>query len=185
MKPILIGCGALAGLGVLSGVAIVAVIFYLGATAESKTTITLAGYSVDAPGKIADRSSKASVKSVGVLHRRTNSEFAISTKPVAIQGQDFELDQLIAMMKRQGAIVGQTRPVSRAGLDGLHLSLRQLNGLESEAELYKISDQEIMLLTYVSGNVKHDAGLGKLDRDPEKTKELDEPDAFFASLRKG
>ncbi len=61
--------------------------------------------------------------------------------------------------------------------------MHQLNGLKSEAERFKINDQDISLVNYVSGDVKHDAGLGKLDRDAEKIKEFDDPDAFFSSLR--
>lgn len=185
LKPILIGCGVLAGLGVLGAVGLVAVLFYFGSTAESKSTITLAGYSADAPGKVVPQAKESGVDSVGIHHRRTNSEFAISTKQVAVPGQNFELEMLIQIMKQQGTIVGPETPVSRAGLSGYHLTMRQPGGLEAQVEAYKISAQDLLLLTYVSGKVKHDAGKGKLDRDPETIQKLDDPDAFFSSLRKG
>ncbi|TWU15798.1 hypothetical protein [Allorhodopirellula heiligendammensis] len=184
LKPILIGCGALAGLSIVGVVGLVAAIFVLGSMPESRSTISLAGYSADAPGKVAGQTSKDGVESVGVLHRRTNSEFAISTKPVALPGQSFAMDELIRVMKQQGIIIGSTTPVSRAGLSGYRMTMRQLNGLRSEAELFQLNGQQILLVSYVPGNAKLAAGMGKLKLDEEKTKELDDPDAFFTSLRK-
>ncbi len=184
MKPILIGCGLLGGLGVLGVVGLVAVLVYFGSTAESKSTISLAGYSVDAPGKVVPESKQGGAVSHGIHHRRTNSEFAISTKQVAAPGQNFELEKLIQMMRQLGSNVRSQTPISRAGLSGYQMKMRGVTGLETEVEVYKINAQDVLLLTYVSGKVKHDAGMGKLDRDPETIQKLDDPDAFFSSLRK-
>jgi len=164
-------------------VALIAIGLFLRSSPESKVTMTLAGYSVDAPGKLASDVNSSQVANKGVLHRKTNSEFAISTKQVAMQGQTFELDDLIKIMRQQGTVLGGANPISRAGMNGYHITIQQPNGLSSESEMYKLNEQKILLLAYVSGNKKFDSGLSKSALDAAKTKSLDDPEGFFNSLR--
>lgn len=170
---------------VLGVTALIVIGLVLWSGPASKSTATLAGYSADAPGKLAEQAKGGPASGVGIFHRRTNSEFAMATKQVAQPGQTFELATLIQVMKQQGGVVGATEPVSRAGLEGARLTLRNPAGLVSQAEIFKLDEQTILLLNYVSGNAKYEVGMGKTKLDPGKTMELDNPDAFFGSLRKG
>lgn len=184
LKPILIGCGALAGLSVLGATALVVVGLVIGSGPASKSTASLAGFSAEAPERLRDQVNSGPGVVVGILHRRTNSEFAISTKQVAQPGQAFDLETMIQVMKQQGGVVGATKPVSRAGLEGVRMTLRTPAGLVSLTEIFKLDELSILMVSYVSGNAKHEIGMGKVSLDPTKTNELDDPDSFFSSLRK-
>lgn len=184
VKSILVGCGAIAGVTFAGFAALIVIGLVFGSRPAFKSTATLAGYSADAPGKLIAQKSDGPATGVAIFHRQTSSEFGIATKQVAQPGQVFELETLIQVMKQQGGVVGTTKPVSRAGLQGVRLTLRNPAGLISLAEIYKLDDLTILMLNYVSGNAKHDIGLGKNKLDPAKTNEFDDPDAFFNSLRK-
>lgn len=67
----------------------------------------------------------------------------------------------------------------------MRLTLRNPGGLVTLAEIFSLDEQSILMMNYVSGNAKHEIGLGKIKLDPAKTNEWDVPDAFVGSLRKG
>lgn len=173
-----------AGIGVLLVAGLIALGVVLQTFPESKTTISLGGYAVDAPGKPAGTKQVGAESGQGVLHRRTNSEFALSTRTMVPAGQTFELAPTIELMQQQGMVLGQPTPVSRAGLEGYRITMRQPNNLVAEAEMFKLDSRSVLMLVYVSGSAKQEAGISKVKRNPDRIKALDAPDEFFASLRK-
>lgn len=177
-------CGLLFGGGVLLFAGLIALAVFIGSRPQPKVTIALAGYAVDAPGVLVGIKTVDNATSNGIHHRRTNSEFALSTQPVAPPGGSFELNSLIAEMQKRNTITDVPTPVTRAGLNGVRATLRQPNGLTATAELYKMDEQTLLLLTYTSGISKADVDLGKAIQTPQATRTLDDPEAFFSSFRK-
>lgn len=174
------------GGGVLLTLAVVALVMLAGAAAgpQSKSTMTLAGWSVDAPGRPAGNQQQAGTGVQAISHRTTGSEFSIATKQVAFGNQSFTVDQVFQSMKASNRITDE-RPVTRGGLEGFRFNMPAPgNGAQSTVELFKLDGSSVILLVYIPGTEKERVGIGKARFDEAKTRELDDPEAFFASLRK-
>lgn len=184
ITKVLLGVGAVFGGGILLVVLLIAVGALVGSRPQPKSTMTLSGWAVDAPGQPAGDKVDAQAQAKGILHRTTNSEFSIATKRVARPGQSFTPQQIVDGMKRVSRITDE-RPVRRGNLEGVRFSMpAPANGALGTLELFKIDDFHILLLTYISGVEKERVHRSKARFDEAKTAELDDPEAFFASLRR-
>ena len=153
--------------------------------ADSKKTLTIAGWSVEAPGRKTSRKNTGAEQAVAIGHSRTGSEFAIAHKRVAQRGQEFTVDSIVDAMSRNPMLrISQPRSVSRAGLEGLRFTLKTTGRPAGECEMYKINRTSVILITYISALSKENANMGKMKCEPEQLEKFDDPEAFFASLRR-
>ncbi len=184
LKYTLIGCGSLLGVGILGLVGFLVLGLVVGAVGSRKTTLTLAGYSVDAPGIRAPGKVENGMRSIFALNMATNSEF----KLVMRSGEPgFDLFGFVRELQSEGLYTGDVIPITRAGLNGYQLTdIVNVSGKEfrSRWEIYKTNDTDILLLGYITGMHMQALGFGWTRRSEADTKRLDDPDAFFASLRK-
>ena len=182
VKALLIAMGIFVGGGVLLVLAVVGVGMIASTQAQSKTTISLAGYSVQAPGRAVSDKRTAYSHEKGILHQTTNSEFSIATKKVAFGGQSFTIDQLFDSMKATNS-VSDIRRVNRSGLDGYHFTMRHpLHNAVGTAEFFKLDSSQVLIVAYFPGTEKERINRGSARFDEAKTREIDDPEAFFASL---
>ncbi len=187
IKKVVLGVAGLIGgvFGLLVMVAVLGVVVGGMGRAQSKSTMSLMGWSVDAPGRPVPGPHGHEPNNKNIVHRTTNSEFSMTTKRVAEQGQAFTIEQIVDGMNLKTSI-SDVRSVQRAGLAGYQFSLLiPEHGIYSTAEMFKIDEWHVLILVYLPGHERKRAKLGNTRHDAEKIRELDDPDAFFASLRRG
>lgn len=187
LKKVLLGVagliGGLVGILVLL-IAVGLVVSAMMGRAQSKTTITMMGWSVDAPGRVVPGPGGERPDNRNIFHRSTNSEFSLSSKRVAGPGQSFTIEQIVAGMQLKTSL-RDVQAVERSGLSGYRFSmLIPESGMRSQMEIFKIDESHVLLLAYVSGQERERANFGKARHNEEKTRELDDPEAFFASLHR-
>ncbi len=182
--------GSIVGVGVLLFVGLIVLGAVLTSLPESKSTITAGGFAVDGRGKFDEQRSHFSdvadgISEVGqrLLHRRTNSEYRIAiAKPVVPHSID--MGQVYRVLQASGAGLGDVQAVTRAGLQGHRMKLTRRGGGITECEVFPITGNQLLLVEYFTGQAKQAAGVGQTKLTPEQTQRLDDPDAFFASLRR-
>ncbi len=185
LKKLLLGVAGLIGGVVGLAVLLVAIGLVLAGRPQSKTTMTVLGWSVDAPGRLAPGPNGDQPNSKNIYHRTTNSEFSLAGKRVAEPGQSFTIELIVQGMKMNTSL-RDVQPVERSGTSGYRFAmLVPEHGLWCTAEIFKIDDSHVLVATYLPGQERQRSNRGKARHDEEKTREFDDPEAFFASLRRG
>lgn len=70
-------------------------------------------------------------------------------------------------------------------MQGRRFALRVPSGVHGAMEMFKTDESHVRNMVYVSGAEKRRSAGRNPRHDDQKTRELDDPDAFFAALRRG
>ncbi len=145
--------------------------------------MTLAGYKTSAPGRlVAVQSGTRGQSEVGVLNRRTGSQFQMIFVPDAGRGGQVTAEVFMLGLALK-ATVTERHNVTRAGLAGVHFKTAHMQGAsDMEGEVFSVSGG-VLLVVYQSA---HDleGQRGKIAKfSVDKEREADRVDEFFASLQ--
>jgi len=182
---ILIGLGLLLG----AGVGLVAVILMIGFVAtqfpQSRKSMELSGWSAAAPGTAAPDQKMGQTLSKIIVNRRTNSEFSLGTVDLPPAANMVGTDQFLQEVKSRITDIREDRPVERAGLKGFHVKGRaSFNPALATFEFFLIPGNKLLILSYLDGVERQRVGVGKTRLDLDRIESIDDPEAFFASLRR-
>lgn len=181
--------GLLIGLAVAGGsIAVLGLLLIIGVAvafgvATRTQTISRAGYSVDAPGRIVAQSPGHAGVGTSVVNPVTDSEFAILSLSNRQRGVIITPELYLTGVARKGQLRGQ-QPVERAGLSGIRYETGETaSGPAHVGEVYSTGNQLLVLLYFTGADRAQ--FRGKSPRmDAQSAQRLDDPEAFFASFRK-
>jgi len=177
---ILFGSGML--LVVCGGIALFAFSAYASGTRE----IAVGDYSVTGRGVVPTNAtpSAPSVRTASTIDLRTYSEFGLLIISPTNPNASLTLDSYLEDLRRSGAQIEQ-RDISRLGMSGIHYECtKSINRPAHRGEVFPIGNNTLLISMYINGH-DHPIHGGKVKRyDKEKSLKIDDPDGFFASLRK-
>lgn len=167
------------GLIVLGGVGY----YVMTQTSLLHARMELAGYTTSAPGRLVPNApQRAGQEEVGVLHRRTGSQFQM----IFVQGAATRVDvspELFLTGLATRAKIAERTAVTRSGLQGFHFRTQgMLGGTDMEGEVFSVPGG-LLIISYQSGNdlASRRGTPAKASREEERR--IDNPEAFFASLK--
>ena len=152
---------------------------------NSRRTISIANYSVDAPGVVPNKTVLPSnVLGKNIVNPTTKSEFVIATLKVNA-GEKISADLFMQGLISTGVRFQQeTTPISRAGLNGYRYQTNAIGATPGfTSEVYDLGDS-ILMLMYSNGTDVQESRETKPRMTAAKALEWDKPDLFFESLRR-
>lgn len=147
-----------------------------------KAEMTLAGYSTQAPGRFVGENRGSGQIEVMIQNRRTRSQYQMIHVHHSF-GRQVTPELFLLGMEQMGT-VSERSPITRGGLQGFHF--RATNSRTSaplEGEVFPVSDG-LLVLTYQRGSELLEANGRDAKYEGQRERDLDDPDSFFASLKK-
>jgi len=180
VKMILSILGAVAGVFLLLCCGGGGALFYY---ATSAKTISMGGYSVDAPGMhFEPKMRDATVSGKAISNPRTRSEFMIATTGSS-NSQNATVENYVAYLKSASMTFDRdVSPIERAGLRGFRVKMRPTPGIPSSLmEIFDLKGQ-ILMMVYVNGAEGSKLKGLRTTLSESQAEAIDNPEQFFQSL---
>jgi len=180
VKVILSILGAVAGVFLLLCCGGGGALFYY---ATSAKTISMGGYSVDAPGMhFEPKMRDATVSGKAISNPRTRSEFMIATTGSS-NSQNATVENYVAYLKSASMTFDRdVSPIERAGLRGFRVKMRPTPGIPSSLmEIFDLKGQ-ILMMVYVNGAEGSKLKGLRTTLSESQAEAIDNPEQFFQSL---
>lgn len=179
----LLKVGAIIGGG---GVALILVLVGIGLAVssmpESTVTVTQDGYTVQAKGKKMPTQTRGMITGQTIYSRRTNSEYMIASQSLFVAGRTVSAEQVKQGLMMRGS--STVTDIQRAGLSGWKFRMTDPRGIEGQCELFTAANNKALMVIYIPGTEREAAGMGKALVPDDQVEKIDNPEAFFASLKK-
>lgn len=179
----LLKIGAIVGGG---GFALILVVIGIGlaltSIPESTVTIAQDGFTVQAKGKKMPTQTRGMLTGQTIYSRKTNSEYMIASQSLFVGGRSVSAEQVKQGLMMRGS--STVTDIQRAGLTGWKFRMTDHRGIEGQCELFTTPANKALMVIYIPGTEREAAGMGKALVSDAQVEKIDNPEAFFASLKK-
>lgn len=178
-STLLTGCLVIGGVAVLAVVGIVVAIMFL----SGPTELALDGYKALANGSRRQERSEGDRRTVAVENRFTKSGFLIVSRDFP-PGVLIDLKGYVDNLRSVGQVT-ESRPVQRAGLDGIRYRLKSNSATSPPhiGEIFSVGNKAIIVM-YIPGR-EFLMLQGRTSRySDDQQNRVDAPEEFFSSFQK-